>query len=91
MTDDIAYLAPKIIAEFKRLNLVPPMAIVLGSHEDGMRLLSAIGIARYMQPSSDIRPVAHPDGSAWMELEYYGLKFHWPARPYATKKGYVFT
>lgn len=93
MKDDILALAAEITAAFRKRGLHPPCAVVLGSHDDGMRLLAAIQGYRlvYMQPNKEIVPVEHPDGSCWMELQWHGIKFHWPAKAYAIDEGYVFT
>lgn len=81
---------------FRRAGLGVPAAIVLATHEDGMRFLSAInasGMPLYRAGGSDAhaKPVEHPDGSVWMEAEFAGIKIHWPANRIAVKAGgYVY-
>jgi hypothetical protein len=79
---------------FKRADLEAPAAIVLKTHEDGMRFLSALrdsGMMVYTAPHYAYKPVEHPDGSIWMEAEFAGMKIHWPANRYATQAGgYVY-
>ena len=75
---------------FMRANLSVPAAIVLATHDDGMRLLSAVrdsGGLMYQVPSPHYKPIEHPDGSFWMEAEFAGIKVHWPANRYATEAG----
>ena len=75
---------------FMAAGLNPPEAIVLKSHDDGMRFLSAIrdypGMI-YSMPHPAYSPIEHPDGSIWMQAEFAGMKIHWPANRIATKAG----
>ena len=79
-----------IRATFMRAGLEPPQAIILKSHEEGMRFLSAIrdsGMLIYQIPDQAYKLVEHPDGSMWMQAEFAGMKIHWPANRYATQAG----
>lgn len=90
---DILDALHQIRVSFEAANLSSPAAIVLSSHEDGMRFLSAIAAANllYTVPSRHYKPVEHPDGSIWMEAEFAGMRIHWPANRYATQAGgYVY-
>lgn len=84
----------RVRTTFLSAGLNPPAAIVLKTHDDGMRLLSAIRDAPgmiYTVPSQYYKPIEHPDGSVWMEAEFAGMKIHWPANRYATQAGgYVY-
>ena len=70
-------------AAFLRANLSPPDAIILATHEDGMRFLSAVkqdNVIIYGGPGYQYaKPVEHPNGSVWMEVEAVGMKIRWPA------------
>lgn len=92
--NDIFEALYRIRTSFVAANLSPPSAIVLKTHEDGMRFLSAVRDSHgmiYTVPSEHYKPVEHPDGSIWMEAEFAGMKIHWPANVYATKAGgYVY-
>lgn len=94
MKDDIFEALYEVRANFIRAGLEPPQAIILATHKDGMRFLSAIagsGMATYRAPDPAYKPINHPDGSVWMEAEFAGIKIHWPANRYVTGNGgYVF-
>ena len=69
-------------AAFLRANLSPPAAIILASREDGMRFLYAANHDNSIYIESRppyAKPVEHPDGSVWMEVEAVGMKIRWPA------------
>jgi len=73
---------------FLRAGLQSPTALTLGSHEDGMRFLSAMRQATLWvvhpgDPSLG-RPTELADGSIWMEVEAMGIKVRWPANRRAT-------
>ena len=75
---------------FLRANLSPPDAIILASHEDGMRFLSTVkqdNIIYSELRSPHYKPVEHPDGSVWMEVEVAGMKIRWPANRRAMETG----
>ena len=65
---------------FGRARLKRPTAILLESHEEGMRFLEAV------QRPSD-RVVEMADGSAWMECKVAGIAVRWPANRAATPDG----
>lgn len=93
MSNDIFDALYGVRAAFMCADLSPPAAIVLATHEDGMRLLTAINAAGviYTAPNPHYKPVEHPDGSIWMEAEFAGMKIHWPANRYAKEAGgYVY-
>lgn len=93
MTADIFDALYSVRTAFMAAGLDPPAAIVLKTHKDGMCLLSAINQAAmiYTAPNAAYKPVEHPDGSIWMEVEFAGMKIHWPANRYATEAGgYVY-
>ena len=75
---------------FLRANLSPPDAIILATREDGMRLLSALKqeniIYRESWPPHG-KPIEHPNGSVWMEVEAVGMKIRWPANRCAMETG----
>jgi len=89
---DIFAVIYNTLVGFKRLNMEPPQAIILKSHEDGMRVLCAAMEARhlvYTPGGLPAKPVEHPDGSVWMELQLMGVAIRWPGNRYATESGYV--
>lgn len=91
--NDIFEALYRIRTSFLAANLEAPAAIVLKTHDDGMRFLSAVAASGiiYVAPSQHYKPVEHPDGSIWMEAEFAGMKIHWPANRYATQAGgYVY-
>ena len=76
---------------FMAANLAAPTAILLGSHEEGMRFLSAVRqeerwIAVAGDPSLG-RVVEMADGSAWMEVKVMGIAIRWPANRVAMPAG----
>jgi hypothetical protein len=90
MSEDFFDALHTIRATFKRAGLEAPQAIILASHEEGMRFLSAIrdsGMMFYKMPDAAYKTVEHPDGSMWMQAEFAGMKIHWPANRYATQAG----
>ena len=89
MTDilDALYAARAV---FMRANLSPPDAIILASHEDGMRFMSAVKLANIIYSESwppHGNPIEHPNGSVWMEVEAVGMKIRWPANRRAMETG----
>lgn len=89
MTDILVALYT-VRATFLRANLSPPDAIVLASHEDGMRFMSAVKQDNiiYSDPRPPYgKPVADPNGSVWMEAEFAGMKIRWPANRRAMETG----
>lgn len=76
---------------FNAANLEAPTAIFLGSHEEGMRFLSAIRQETYWtvaagDPSLG-RIVEMADGSAWMEAKVMDVSIRWPANRLAMPDG----
>lgn len=91
MTDIFEVIA-KMAHDFKSAGLEPPECVVLKSHDEGVRLMSALHQRRFMtfqagDPRSAGRPIEHPDGSCFMECEIYGIKVRWPAVKFALKNG----
>ena len=77
-------------AAFLRANLSPPDAIILASHKDGMRFLSAFKQDNIIYSESGPphgKPIEHPNGSVWMEAEVAGIKIRWPANRRAMETG----
>ena len=77
-------------AAFLRANLSPPDAIILASHDDGMRFLSAVkqdNIIYCDSRSPYGNRVTHPNGAVWMEFEAVGMKIRWPANRRAMETG----
>ena len=84
--DDILGIAHN----FKRAGLRPPEAIILESHEEGMRFLAAVrqqDFMIYTMPDDKVKPIEHPDGSVWMEVSLYAMKVRWPANRVAMESG----
>jgi hypothetical protein len=76
---------------FKSANLEAPTAIFLGSHEEGMRFLSAVRqesqwIAVCGDPSLG-HAVELADGSVCMEIKVMDVAIRWPANRYANSDG----
>ena len=87
LLDEIA----KIAYGFRVLNLEPPAAIILADHEQGMRLLGLLHQMEYMVLTVGTerlgKPIEHPDGSVYMQIELYGMKVQWPALKMALSNG----
>lgn len=81
----------RINAAFQASNLKPPTTILLESHEEGMRFISAVRQTNQWVAvigSPDLGwPVEMADGSVWMEVEVVGIKVRWPANRIATPDG----
>ena len=90
MTDIVDALA-KISHCFRAVNLQPPAAILLSSHDEGMRLLWQLHQLEYIVVPMDSqrggKVVEHLDGMAWMEVEVYGIRIGWPAMKLAKPEG----
>ncbi len=86
---DIFEVLATIRNEFLRLGFQPPAAIILQSHDEGMRLLTNIAqMNLVIDPVGKYgKPVEHPDGSTWMEIEVMGIKIRWPAKRFAQPGG----
>jgi hypothetical protein len=76
---------------FNQANLKSPTVILLGSHDDGIRFLSAIRqscIWEAIVGSPDLgRVVEMADGSAWMECKVMNISVRWPANKIALPDG----
>ena len=81
----------RIRHEFLRANLKPPTVILLESHEEGMRMLSAIrqrGDWIAVVGSADLGHERQmSDGSVWMEIKVMGIAIRWPANRMAMPDG----
>ena len=80
----------QIRATFARANITPPTAILLASHDDGMRFLRSISqkdIVVHVGAPSLGKPMMMADGSAWMECIVMGIAVRWPANRTATPDG----
>lgn len=76
-------------ATFLSINMKPPSAILLESHEEGILFLSEIRQVGFWVPSgSDLgKPVEMADGSMWMEIQVMGIIVRWPANRIAMPDG----
>lgn len=76
---------------FMAIGMQPPTTILLETHEEGMRFISAVRQTSQwvsvIGSSAIGRPVEMADGSAWMEIEVMGIKVRWPANRTATRDG----
>ena len=90
MSDILDGLA-QVRITFMREQLKPPTVMLLESHEEGMRFLSAIrqtGAWTAVVGSADLgRLVEMADGSAWMECKVMDIAVRWPANRIATPDG----
>ena len=91
MMADIFDSLARVRMAFLQANLEPPSVMLLQSHEEGMRFLSAVrqsGNWTAMVGSPDLGRVTEmADGSAWMEVQVMGIKVRWPANRTATPDG----
>jgi hypothetical protein len=90
MTDVLDGLAQVRVA-FIEADLKPPTVMLLESHKEGMRFLSAI-----RQTSNWVAVVGSPDlgrvvemadGSTWMECKVMDIAVRWPANRIALPDG----
>lgn len=76
---------------FLAANLKPPTVLLLESHDEGMRFLSAFRQeAVWSVRIGDAalgKPIEMADGSIWMEIEVMGFKIRWPANRIAMPDG----
>ena len=90
MSDVLDGLA-QVRATFMRAQLKPPTVMLLESHDEGMRFLSAIRQTdRWVAVvgSAELgRVVEMADGSAWMECKVMDIAVRWPANRFATPDG----
>jgi len=88
---DIVDGIARIRFEFQASNLKPPSTIILESHEEGMRFLSAIRQTPFWNveigsPSLG-KPKKMADGSVFMECKVMDIAVRWPANRLATPDG----
>jgi hypothetical protein len=93
---DIVDAIARIGVEFRRLDLDVPQAIILKDHDQGVRLLCQLHQRNNLMipfgSGLGGKPIEHPDGSVWMEVEVYGIRVRWPAVKFAKREGgYVWT
>ena len=87
MTDILDAIA-EFRAAFQTLDLDPPVSITLSTHEAGMKLLCRLYATPYLIYYGGAgKPVEHPDGSVWVEIEVVGMKIRWPGNKYARQNG----
>ena len=91
MNSDILDTITKVRVAFMEANLTPPTTILLGTHDDGMRFLSAVRqsntwFAEARSPDLG-RPIEMADGSMWMEITLLGIGIRWPANKRALPDG----
>lgn len=86
MSKDILDGMARIRKEFQDIGLEPPSAILLKSHDEGLRVLDAI---RQSSTWSAVvgsaglgLPVKMADGSVWMEIKIMDISVLWPERTY---------
>jgi hypothetical protein len=97
MNNDIMEALYDVRVAFKKCGLEVPEAIVLKTHEEGMRLLHQIrdkagGWVYDPQTGVAGKPVEHPDGSMYMHMEVMGMNIRWPANRIAMQNGgYLWT
>lgn len=89
--DDILDGIAMAIVAFRCSNLKPPTAMLLESHEEGMRFLSALRqkgewMAVVGDPSLG-HEMQMADGSVWMEIKVMNVAIRWPANKMAVTDG----
>lgn len=76
---------------FISAGLEPPTTILLGTHDEGMKLLSSIrqtGNWQAIAGSPQLgKPIEMADGSVWMEIKVMDFAIRWPANKYVTHDG----
>ena len=76
---------------FLGAGLEPPTVMILGSHEEGMRFLSALRQQDHWMETlgSDKlgKEMLMSDRSRWMEVQVMGMAIRWPANRYAMPDG----
>lgn len=76
---------------FMSADLKPPTVILLESHEEGVRMLSAIRQSANWSAiigSPDLGlETRMADGSTWMEIKIMGIAIRWPANRLALPDG----
>ena len=88
---DFIQAVTRIVHEFRVAGLEVPDCILLKSHDEGMRLLAQLQKNPYLVyragDSAFGKPIEHPDGTCWMQVEVYGVKIRWPAMKMMVPKG----
>lgn len=91
MLNDVLDGLAQVRVTFMRANLKPPTTMLLESHEEGIRFLSAIRQTNSWAAtvgSPDLgRVVEMADGSAWMECKVMDIAVRWPANRVAMPDG----
>lgn len=81
----------KIRIAFLELNMEPPTAIHLKSHDEGFKFLSEVRLQNQwvatVGDGSLGQPKRYADGTMYMEVEVMGIKVRWPANRYAKPDG----
>lgn len=76
---------------FRSANLEAPTVILLGSHKEGLRFLSAVRQqCRWTTMIGDPslgRALEMADGSMWMEVKVMDIAIRWPANRIAMPDG----
>lgn len=89
--DDILDGFSQVRATFMRAGLKPPTTMLLESHEEGMRFLSAIrqqvNWVAVVGGGELGKPIEMADGSVWMECQVMGIAVRWPSNRPATPDG----
>lgn len=88
---DILDCLAQVRISFRQCDMQPPTAILLGSHEEGLRFLNQIRQTNSwtaLVGSPDLgRVVEMADGSAWMECKVMDIAVRWPANRLAMPDG----
>lgn len=91
MSRDILDGLAAVHVAFRRAGMESPSAILLHSHDEGMRFLSALrqtSAWTAVAGSPDLgRLVEMADGSAWMECRVMDIAVRWPAERFAMPDG----
>lgn len=91
MSRDILDAMANLRIAFIAANLNPPAVMLLDQPEDGLKLIQYLKAEDMLifTPGEYGRPVEHPDGSVWMELDVgvVGMQVRWPARTYPQPNG----
>jgi len=84
--DDILDVLVRARLGFIHCGLKPPSVILLQSNKEGMHLLSVVEKRSFSSfPAGKYgRPIEHPDGTVWMEIEVMSMKLRWPAEKHPT-------
>lgn len=94
VADDIITVVARLANGFAQIGLPKPEAIVMKTHDDGMRLYRELqglnhgGVMHY-RPGQEpgLQPVEGENGAVYMEAEVYGMKIRWPAEKWPMPRG----